>query len=505
MRRTLALLLLVAAPWPSAAPAQPPPESRPTVITLRPAAEPVPALKYRLVPEQIKLVPGNAAIFYHRASPHRGRAFLVAPGQGERAAWHLPRVARRCWDPDLAQLPDRRGPARRGPEASRTVPGRPEGGRAGRRCDRHATGNSTSARARGRTCSSRRSRRCGHWDGWSSSRRRLAILDGKTDEAMHWIETGFVIGRHVSQGPTLIQALVGVAISKTMTAHFEDLIQAPGVPSLYWALADRPRPFVDMRRSDGRRAVSPRKRAARAERARPGRVESRSGAAIRRHLQRKLFDLASGREIPGTYVACQSASPTCPPARYRLDGRQDLPRGQARPDRPGPPRGTGRGHARHPGRRAPLAGGVPADTRRIVQVDARPLLAVLQPDRSGDSFRRGSEPRQSTPHPVPDADTAHQPGPSGGHPAGPPARRVAVYRGDPTVRQSPTRASCPRAWSRSPMPRCPSIPRRASRSLYQASGDSATLSAPVAPGFNDPYDLRSWQSYAMNYELRLAR
>ena len=41
--------------------------------------------------------------------------------------------------------------------------------------------------------------------------------------------------------------------------------------------------------------------------------------------------------------------------------------------------------------------------------------------------------------------------------------------------------------------------------LYQASGDSATLSAPVPPGFNDPYDLRSWQSYAMSYELRLAR
>ena len=36
---------------------------------------------------------------------------------------------------------------------------------------------------------------------------RLAILDGKTDEAMQWIETGLVMGRHVSQGPILIQAL----------------------------------------------------------------------------------------------------------------------------------------------------------------------------------------------------------------------------------------------------------------------------------------------------------
>ena len=85
---------------------------------------------------------------------------------------------------------------------------------------------------------------------------RLAILDGKTDEAMHWIETGLVMGRHVSQGPLVIQALVGVAIGRTMTRCLEDLIQAPGGPSLYWALADRPRPFIDMRRAmEGERYV----------------------------------------------------------------------------------------------------------------------------------------------------------------------------------------------------------------------------------------------------------
>ena len=57
------------------------------------------------------------------------------------------------------------------------------------------------------------------------------------------------MGRHVSQGPLVIQALVGVAIGRTMAARLEDLIQAPGGPSLYWALADRPRPFIDMRRA----------------------------------------------------------------------------------------------------------------------------------------------------------------------------------------------------------------------------------------------------------------
>ena len=80
-----------------------------------------------------------------------------------------------------------------------------------------------------------------------SLKAKVAILDGKTDEAMHWIETGMVLGRHVSQGPTLIQALVGVAIDSVMAKCLEELIQVPGTPSLYWALADRPRPFIDLR------------------------------------------------------------------------------------------------------------------------------------------------------------------------------------------------------------------------------------------------------------------
>ena len=37
------------------------------MITIRPAASPVPALKYSLLPKPDEQVPGNAAIFYHRA------------------------------------------------------------------------------------------------------------------------------------------------------------------------------------------------------------------------------------------------------------------------------------------------------------------------------------------------------------------------------------------------------------------------------------------------------
>src|SRR5438128_10281806 len=67
MRRMLALLALAGISSPAISLAQRPPDPPPTLIMLRPAAEPRPALKYRLLPERLTLIPGNAAIFYHRA------------------------------------------------------------------------------------------------------------------------------------------------------------------------------------------------------------------------------------------------------------------------------------------------------------------------------------------------------------------------------------------------------------------------------------------------------
>ena len=76
---------------------------------------------------------------------------------------------------------------------------------------------------------------------------RVAILEGKTDEAVHWLQVGYSLARHVGESKTLIQTLVGIAIAGQMNQMVEDLIQAPGMPSLYWALVARPEPFIRMR------------------------------------------------------------------------------------------------------------------------------------------------------------------------------------------------------------------------------------------------------------------
>ena len=247
MKRTIALLLLAAAGWPSAARAQLPRDPLPTVITLRPAAEPVPALKYRLVLEQIKLVPGNAAIFYHRGVTTMQETYssLRAKEQARPGAFphSLDMLASGTWlSCPIGEI--QRDQARKYLEPFQNALKEVELGALRLTCDWEFDQRTDGMSLRLPEIQGMRG-----LGRLMQLKARLAILDGKTDEAMHWIKTGFVMGRHVSEGPLLIQALVGVAIGRTMRARLEDLIQAPGGPSLYWALADRPRPFIDMRRA----------------------------------------------------------------------------------------------------------------------------------------------------------------------------------------------------------------------------------------------------------------
>lgn len=248
MNRTLALLA-AAACWTSAAPAQvtsmpldkppPTPSAAPTTIALRPAAAPVPALKYRLVPERRSQTPGNAAVFYHRAIlmatlakiPLIGSTDDVGPKSYVRLyEWSnqpLAEVPREA----AGQLLDLFGKSLKEVELGAQRASCDWG------LDRRDEGINLLLPE------IQEMRFLGHL---VMLRARLATLDGKPDEAMHWLQVGLTLGRHVGDGPTLIQALVGVAIDSLMLKAAEELIQVPGTPSLYWAFADRPRPFIEL-------------------------------------------------------------------------------------------------------------------------------------------------------------------------------------------------------------------------------------------------------------------
>jgi hypothetical protein len=78
---------------------------------------------------------------------------------------------------------------------------------------------------------------------------RLQIHDRKYDDAIRTLQTGFAMARQVAQGETLVNALVGVAITSLLLNEVETLMQAPDAPNLYWALTSLPRPLIDMQKS----------------------------------------------------------------------------------------------------------------------------------------------------------------------------------------------------------------------------------------------------------------
>ena len=300
MKRTMALLLLVAARWPSGALAQSPAGSQATVMTLRPAAAPVPALKYRLVPERMKLVPGNAAIFYHRGVTIMSETFsrLRAKEKAQPGAFphSLDMLASDTWlSCPIGEI--QRDKARKYLEPFQDALREVELGAWRSTCEWELD-----QRKEGGSLQLSEFQAMRGLNRLMILKVRVAILDGQADEAMHWINTCFAMGRHISQGPYMIQALIGIAISRNFARCLEDLVQAPGCPSLYWALVDRPRPFVDMRHAmEGERHVL--------ERELPELNDLDRGAwsldqarQFTDGLRRKLMDRAPGEEVPGLLV-----------------------------------------------------------------------------------------------------------------------------------------------------------------------------------------------------------
>ncbi len=223
---------LAAAALASSAPVQGQEEAgKPAPIVLRPAAAPVPALKYSLLPERPALVSGNAAIFYHRAVE-----MSLYRRSREQRAWKAPDASRNdanlveSWvNGALSAIPQER--ARHLIDSSREALHEIDLGARRQTCNWEFEQRDEAVSMLVEEIQQMRSL---IW--MVSLRARLAVLDGRIDEAVHWIQNGFAMARHASQGPLLIQSLVGVTLSQVMCKPLEDLIQAPGSPSLYWAL-----------------------------------------------------------------------------------------------------------------------------------------------------------------------------------------------------------------------------------------------------------------------------
>jgi hypothetical protein len=216
-----------------------------TAITIRPAASPVPALKYRLLPERRELIPGNAAVFYHRAiedliSKRYRRALQLRSTKNPAAEAVADEEAANSWlTQPLASLP--RDAVRKYLESHEFSLREVELGTRREFCDweyqRRDEGvylileELQQVRGLGRLL---------------YLKIRLEIAEGRIEPAIHWIRVGLVLARHVNDASNFIASLIASAITSQLVGTLEELIQMPGAPNLYWALAELPRPCIDL-------------------------------------------------------------------------------------------------------------------------------------------------------------------------------------------------------------------------------------------------------------------
>jgi hypothetical protein len=77
-------------------------------------------------------------------------------------------------------------------------------------------------------------------------RARLQIDQGQYDEALSTLRINLRMGKHLGDGPTLVQGMVGISAAALSLRRVEEMIQRRDAPNLYWALRDIPQPPVDL-------------------------------------------------------------------------------------------------------------------------------------------------------------------------------------------------------------------------------------------------------------------
>jgi hypothetical protein len=63
------------------------------------------------------------------------------------------------------------------------------------------------------------------------------------------MQTGFGMARHLGQGPTIMQGLIGAATGATMCREIEQFIEGTDSPNLYHALTDMAKPLIEIDRA----------------------------------------------------------------------------------------------------------------------------------------------------------------------------------------------------------------------------------------------------------------
>ncbi len=214
--------------------AERPDPNEPTVIrlTVRPADEPRPALKYQLLPDVFEQTEGNAATLYHIAGDHAPRD-LTEELYEKINAWIKTPLKELPRDEIRQMLNHYRIALRQIELAARRE-----------RCDWDLP-----IRTEGYNVMIPSFSKYRGLAKVLAVKARLEIAEGKYDQAVRSLSTGYAMSRHMAEGPLLIGDIVGIAIASIMSEQVQELIQSKGSPNMYWALTRLPRPVISLRKA----------------------------------------------------------------------------------------------------------------------------------------------------------------------------------------------------------------------------------------------------------------
>jgi len=237
----LALPLLIAT-WAGPLPAQPVAEDLnipPTYeLTVAPAAEPRPALKYRLIPATSERTPGNGAQYYYRSLLHLNSLPKDHWKQYDdnQATWH---------SSDRKVFPKE--------EVTKWLQPR-SGWRSQLEIAAHREYCDWDYRVqdlRGMDVIGfllQEVQDCRQLARVLRLQAHYEIMDGRPDDALATLRLGYQLAHDVAQPPLLINGLVGIAIASLMNEELQLLIERSD-RNLYWAIAALPRPLVNLRQA----------------------------------------------------------------------------------------------------------------------------------------------------------------------------------------------------------------------------------------------------------------
>jgi hypothetical protein len=214
-------------------------------MTVTPAAEPNPALRYRLVPRELDLKTGNAAPYYYRAALELQPTMKTIrekfnndtelsqwaeTGDGVTPIAELPldkvRQASQLFDPVYS---------------NHLKPGFERNG-----CDWQLN----IEELRGADIFSmhlNEFRDCREMARMMRLRTRLAIAEHRYDDAVELMRQSYRLGSDVTKVPFVVNGLIGIAIDGMTNQTMVEFIANPGSPNMFWALGELPDPAIDLR------------------------------------------------------------------------------------------------------------------------------------------------------------------------------------------------------------------------------------------------------------------